>query len=129
MKQLYPIFAENTSGGAALFLFDRPAPSPCKGAMILSDLTGESMIEDVCDMLKRMFVVLLTLALLAAPVSANAASVNTLRLSVSGSFETELARSMLDLINDLRTGSDAWYWNEDDTEKVTVTGLAAMRYD
>ncbi len=39
------------------------------------------------------------------------------------------ARSMLTTINDFRTGSDAWYWNESDTEKVQATGLATLQYD
>ena len=39
------------------------------------------------------------------------------------------ARSMLDMINDFRTGSDAWYWNEDDTTKTTLTDLSELTYD
>ncbi len=39
------------------------------------------------------------------------------------------ARSMLTLINNFRTGSDAWYWNETDTAKVPVSGLATLQYD
>ena len=39
------------------------------------------------------------------------------------------ARAMLTSINDLRTGSDAWYWNETDTKKVKLTGLGKLQYD
>ena len=39
------------------------------------------------------------------------------------------ARSMLTLINNFRTGSDAWYWNEDNTTKTTLTNLSAYKYD
>ena len=39
------------------------------------------------------------------------------------------ARSMLSLVNAFRTGSEAWYWNDTDTEKVQVSGLANLTYD
>ncbi len=39
------------------------------------------------------------------------------------------ARTILDMINDFRTGSDAWYWNEDNTTKTTLTNLSELTYD
>ena len=42
--------------------------------------------------------------------------------------QTEV-RSMLDSINEFRTGSDAWYWNSSDTEKVVLTDLQPLAYD
>ena len=45
-----------------------------------------------------------------------------------GEFHIEEARSMIDDINALRTGEDAWYWNASDTEKVYAEGLAPLRY-
>lgn len=39
------------------------------------------------------------------------------------------AKSMLTLINNFRTGSDAWYWNKENTSKVQLNGLAALEYD
>ena len=39
------------------------------------------------------------------------------------------ARTEFDMINEFRTGDDAWYWNEDNTEKVYVTGLKEIEYD
>ena len=39
------------------------------------------------------------------------------------------ARAMLTSINDFRTGSDAWYWNETDTAKVLNTALKGYTYD
>ena len=39
------------------------------------------------------------------------------------------ARSMRDMINKFRTGSDAWYWASDDTSKVTCSGLSELTYD
>ena len=38
-------------------------------------------------------------------------------------------QSMLTLVNNFRTGSDAWYWNESDTAKVTLSNLGALKYD
>ena len=39
------------------------------------------------------------------------------------------ARTMLAMINDFRTGGDAWYWDESDTNKTPVTGLQPLTYD
>lgn len=39
------------------------------------------------------------------------------------------ARSMLERINQLRTGSDAWYWSEDDSQKLPISGLKGLSYD
>lgn len=39
------------------------------------------------------------------------------------------ARSMLTLVNSFRTGSDAWYWNEDNKTKTTHNDLAGYKYD
>lgn len=52
----------------------------------------------------------------------------TVRLDVQYG-QTE-ARAMLDLINELRTGDNAWQWNEDNTQKVYLeTDLSALQYD
>ena len=39
------------------------------------------------------------------------------------------ARTMLAMINDFRTGSDAWYWAENDADKIQATGLQPLTYD
>jgi len=39
------------------------------------------------------------------------------------------ARKMLDMINDFRTGPDAWEWNSADTEKEVHTDLKPLAYD
>lgn len=39
------------------------------------------------------------------------------------------ARSMLDMVNDFRTGDDAWYWNKEDTAKVEFDDLNELDYD
>lgn len=49
-------------------------------------------------------------------------------VEIIGEFETDSTRQMLDAINDLRA-NDAWYWNEANTEKITVPGLAPLVYD
>lgn len=38
-------------------------------------------------------------------------------------------RNMLTLVNKLRTGSDAWYWNDDNKTKTECTGLSELTYD
>ena len=39
------------------------------------------------------------------------------------------ARGMLKLINELRTGSDAWYWNPDNQTYTVASGLRTLEYD
>ena len=39
------------------------------------------------------------------------------------------ARSMLDMVNSFRTGSDAWYLNEDNATKTYCKGLPKLTYD
>ena len=39
------------------------------------------------------------------------------------------ARSMLTLINEFRTGSNAWYWNRDNRTTTVETGLSGLVYD
>lgn len=65
-------------------------------------------------------------------VTAGAADVKpeadfTVRLPVE--FCQTEARKIFDYINAFRTGNNAWYWNESNTEKVTVSGLQPLQYD
>ena len=53
----------------------------------------------------------------------------TFELPIEVKFCQTEARSELDMINELRTGEDAWYWNEDDTEKIVFDNLEEIRYD
>ena len=39
------------------------------------------------------------------------------------------ARRMLDMVNELRTGNNAWYWNDDNTEKIYVKNLPKLKWD
>ncbi len=39
------------------------------------------------------------------------------------------ARSMLDMVNEFRTGDDAWYWNSSNTTKIVQTNLKELTYD
>lgn len=54
---------------------------------------------------------------------------DTTTVALTVTYGQTEARSMLELINAFRTGSDAWYWNEDDTTKTTCTGLSTLTYD
>ena len=39
------------------------------------------------------------------------------------------ARSMLTLINEFRTGDNAWYWNRNNRTTTVETGLSGLIYD
>lgn len=53
----------------------------------------------------------------------------TTEVQVSVTHKQTESRSMLDDINAFRTGSDAWYWNSDDSTKTTLSGLSELTYD
>lgn len=50
-------------------------------------------------------------------------------VNVAGKYGQTEARSMLEMINDFRKGSEAWYWNEDNTTKTTCANLDELQYD
>ncbi len=55
--------------------------------------------------------------------------VNITRVSLNVTFKQKNARTMQKLINDFRTGADAWAWNSNNTQKVYVSGLSKLAYD
>ncbi len=57
------------------------------------------------------------------------AEAETTTISYDVTYRQSDARSMLSMINDFRTGDEAWYWNSDDTTKTTCTDLSALTYD
>ncbi len=50
-------------------------------------------------------------------------------IQVRGTYCQTEARSMLEMVNDFRTGSDAWYWNADNATKTVCRNLKALTYD
>lgn len=54
------------------------------------------------------------------------AATETYKVKVT--YQQSEARGMLDMVNDFRTGSDAWQWSESG-ERVEVTGLNPLVYD
>ena len=66
-------------------------------------------------------IAVLTVMLIAPQVKTRAAE--------EGEYLQDEARSMIDEINEFRHGSEAWYWNEDNSEKVTCSGLGDLIYD
>ncbi len=52
-----------------------------------------------------------------------------LELPVTVTFHQTEARTELYMVNEFRTGDNAWYWNEDNSERVVKTDLNALQYD
>ena len=59
-------------------------------------------------------------------VFADESEIDTVYVNVTYG-QTE-ARSMLDMVNEFRTGDEAWAWNEDNSEKVYYTDLDELGY-
>ena len=70
----------------------------------------------------------LCLCLLTLPAASLAEGDNyTVRYQVT--FNQTEARKMLSMINDFRTGSEAWYWDRNNTDKTWCSDLQPMVYD
>lgn len=54
---------------------------------------------------------------------------STITVGITGTYGQTEARSMLAMINEFRTGNDAWVWNTDNETKTTYTDLASLKYD
>ena len=66
--------------------------------------------------------------LMIIPMKANAAE--SIPVNISVEYGQTEARSILDMINEMRTNrTDAWYWNIDDTTKTTCNNLGELAYD
>lgn len=61
--------------------------------------------------------------------SLGAAGAGTYKVSVEVKYGQTEARSMLKMVNDFRTGSDAWAWDSSNTKKERYSGLGKLTYD
>lgn len=78
-------------------------------------------------MLKKGLAFLLLSALLL--IVGQAALADTCQVSYSVVFMQSGCREMLQMINDFRTGSDAWYWDSDNVTEIWPEGLEELVYD
>ena len=69
------------------------------------------------------------LLFLAVPFNVKAETATT-PVSISVQYGQTEARTILNMINEMRTSStDAWYWKQDDTTKTYCTNLQPLQYD
>lgn len=78
-------------------------------------------------MLKKITGFLLLAALLLSAVPGVTAEDYDVSFTVT--YGQSGCREMLQMINDFRTGDDAWYWESDNTTKHWATGLSELVYD
>ena len=62
-------------------------------------------------------------------LAADSEDENTSTVYMDVKYGQTEARTMLDMVNDFRTGSDAWVWDENNTTKTTYTNLKKLTYD
>ena len=79
--------------------------------------------------MKKVFKVLAAAFLFALLIPVGMINAKAQDIIIEPVYNQTEVRSMLESINEFRTGSDAWYWDSNDTEKVYVTGLSALEYD
>ena len=56
-------------------------------------------------------------------------SASSLSLTITVQVDQTSGRQVAELINEFRTGGDAWYWNEDNVTKTQTGVLPAYQYD
>ncbi len=74
------------------------------------------------------FIVLIAVFFLVLPILSGCAE-DTVQVKVELQYRYDMTESMLPLINELRTGDGAWYWNSDNSTKTVLTDLKPMTYD
>ncbi|MCD8004833.1 MAG: CAP domain-containing protein, partial [Oscillospiraceae bacterium] len=57
-----------------------------------------------------------------------AAEINSTSISFNVTYGQTEARTMLEMINDFRTGDDAWAWDSSDSTQVSYSGLGELTY-
>ena len=77
----------------------------------------------------RQIAVLLLAVALVFSCGVQGALAENVQVQVKANFRYEDGRKMLDLINNFRTGKDAWYLAEDNKTRVEVKGLGKLSYD
>ena len=77
----------------------------------------------------KCFLVVFILISLIIPSCLTAFAADTVTISLEVKYGQTEARAMLDMINSFRTGSEAWYWNESNTEKIYKNNLSKLNYD
>ena len=75
--------------------------------------------------IKKIITMILTCVIVIANITFTPAATTE---SVTVKYGQTEARKMLNLINTMRVGEDAWYWNETNTQKITPK-LSALTYD
>ena len=93
------------------------------GAYMYRTHTASSFVSKIAACLTA---ILVAGSLLGSHINVRAA---TTTVALTGSYGQTEARDMLTLINQFRTGSDAWYWNSSNTNRITVSGLQPLTYD
>ena len=82
---------------------------------------------------RKTFKIIITIAvilgILNLDIIQTPAAENTTRESIRVRYGQTEGRKMLKMINELRTGNDAWYWNADNTTKTYCNDLAELTYD
>lgn len=81
--------------------------------------------------MKKFISIVLALVVVALSFSTSVYAENDkiYKIDVEVEFMQTEARKMLGLINDFRTGNEAWYWNSSNTSKIYENNLKALTYD
>ena len=74
-------------------------------------------------------VLLIVLLCFSSLMSQEVYAANIVNGSITVKYGQSEARSALAMINGLRTGGDAWYWNSDNSTKTVCNGLKELSYN
>ncbi|MCD7833318.1 MAG: CAP domain-containing protein [Lachnospiraceae bacterium] len=88
-------------------------------------------IKDFARMIFLSLLICFTLSYVvwASEEAAGEETEQTVAITLTVTYSQSEARNMLDMINDFRTGTEAWYWNADNETKTECTDLSELTYD
>lgn len=80
-------------------------------------------------MKKRVLAAAVALIMVLTAVMPASYAAETERVCYDVTYHQTEARRMTAMVNDFRTGDEAWIWNSSNTETVYCSGLGALKYD
>ncbi|MBE6819375.1 MAG: hypothetical protein E7517_09550, partial [Ruminococcaceae bacterium] len=77
--------------------------------------------------LSLLLAIVMLFSIVAVAPAANAANIHTVK--IQGKYHQTQARALLKKMNAFRTGTNAWAWNYNNTQKISYPKLQSFTYD
>lgn len=92
-------------------------------------MKNEGMRKGLREKGLKVLVCIFVLGIFLFASSGEVAAQDTLSVEVFGSYNRETAQEIFQQVNEFRIGEGAWYWDENNSEKVRPEGVKELVYD